>query len=194
MNAKLPTLLGAAAAIAIAAMPACAQTVAGPDTAGNKLEIDGTAPASCIISLPEQGAIVNASVTPGPNSAQVTVNQLVDPNTSVPQAASVDMLFPIACNTAHTVTVSTSQGALVLQAAAPPPGPGFRNRLAYNLSAQWSGQQVTSASDSGTPVTIYTPNAAAGQLLVGIAIPSGGAPLEAGTYSDAIIVSLQPTN
>jgi hypothetical protein len=133
---------------------------------------------------------VNANAS----SAQVTVTQLVDPATSVPQAASVTMRFPVVCNTAHTLTIRTSQGGLVLQTAAPPPGPGFRNRLGYGVSANWVGQQVSGTSDSGVPVTIVSANAASGELSVGIQIPAGGAPLEAGTYSDSLVVSLQPAS
>lgn len=193
-SAKIVLKTVLAAAVLSCASGAEAQSLIGSNTsgvAGGQLQISGNAPESCVITTPAQGAIANATFTAGPNSAQVTITQLVDPTTAVPQAATIDMLFPVVCNTAHTLTISTAQGGLVLQAAAPPPGAGFRNRLDYQVNANWVGQQVSGTS--AAPLQISSPDAATGQLDVSIAIPAGGEPLEAGAYSDSLIVNIQPT-
>jgi hypothetical protein len=159
--------------------------------AGGQLEVAGVAPQGCVIQTPAQGAVINATVTPGPNSAQVSITNLVDSNTGVPQAANVEMQFPVTCNVAHNLTIATAQGGLVLQGGQPP-GPGITNRLNYQVSATWAGRQASSASTA--PLQISSPDAATGQLDVNISIPGGGTPLEAGVYSDSLVVNLVPAS
>jgi hypothetical protein len=186
----------AAALTAACSVGTLAQSLPGASAdgvSGSKLEIAGTAPEACIIATPTQETINNATLVANTATAQVTVTQLVDPNTAIPQAAVVNMAFPVVCNTAHSLTITARSGGLVLQASAPPPGPGFRNHLDYQVSADWAGQQ-TSQLSSGAPVQITSNNAASGQLFVTISIPAGGVPLEAGTYSDSLIVNLQPAS
>lgn len=181
-----------AAAFIAAATNVGAQSLVGsnPDgVGGSQLEITGIAPEGCVIATPTQGAITNAILTPGANSAQVRILQLADPTTAVPEAATMDMTFPVTCNTAHSLTISTLQGGLV---NASPPGPGFRNRLDYQVNANWDGQHVSGTS--AAPVQMSVPNAATGQLDLSIVIPAGGIPLVAGAYSDSLIVNILPAS
>lgn len=165
-------------------------TNVGNGTGGNELVITGQSPQACVISGAAQSSVSNATVTTGAGAAQVVVGQLVDLN-AVPLAARVSVALPVICNTANVVSISTSNGALTLENPAPA-APGFRSQLPYQLSATWAGQQET--VNSGTPLTITSANAATGNLLLTIAIPAGGEPLIAGTYTDSVVVLLQPSS
>lgn len=177
----------------------CAQSLPGGlnlgnAAAGGQLQITGLAPQACIISAPSENGLANATLSAGATSAKIVVTKLVDPATAVPLAATVNMAFPVVCNSAHRMTVETRDGGLILQQAAPPPGPGFRNRLGYRVTAMWAGQQAQGSTDSRVPVEIDTSNGAAGELLLTIQIPAGGEPLVAGMYSDSIVLNLQPAS
>lgn len=185
--------------LALASQQAGAQSLPGGlnlgnAAAGSELQITGLAPQACIIAAPSQNGLANATLSAGPTSARIVVTKLVDPATSVPLAATINMAFPVVCNGAHRMTVETRDGGLILQQAAPPPGPGFRNRLGYRVTAMWAGQQAQGSTDSRVPVEIDTSNGAAGELLLTIQIPAGGEPLVAGMYSDSIVLNLQPAS
>jgi hypothetical protein len=176
--------------LTIAALPslAFAQTVDG--SGGQRLDLVGEAPSACVLAPPSAGAGVNASLNVhSGRSAEVILNQLVDEETARPRAASRSINFPVVCNAAHTVVVRTTRGALVAEGAEP--GQGFRNRLPYQVSADWLGQTATGASDSLTPVNISAANGGAGSLSLIVEIPGGGDPLVSGTYSDSLVVEFR---
>ncbi len=191
-------VVSAGALLAAGAVAAHAQSLPVPNqggVSGGQLEIAGVAPGGCIIAAPRQQFVANASLTgTTATNAQVSILQLVDPNTAVPQASTISLAFPVACNTAHVVTLTTRSNGLQLQTVAPPPGPGFRNHLDYQMSVGWGGQRATQLSGTATPVRVASPNAAAGELSVTVQIEGGGMPLEAGVYSDSLILSLQPAS
>jgi hypothetical protein len=192
---QIPGVLAAALAMFLLAPYAHAQTTPlGPDVAGGRLDIVGEAPQGCILSPPTETAISNAALVAGPTAGQVRLTQFVDPQTAVPNAATIGLDFSVVCNAAHHLTVRTLQGGLVLASPAPAPGPGLRNSVPYQVSVAWAGQQAMGSSDTMVPVDIATANGAAGVLSITIAVPGGGDPLVAGTYSDSLVVELLPTN
>jgi len=194
-SARFGRLAGFAILASLASAGVQAQTLSGTSgaSASSQLDISGVAPSGCVISTPNTGATSNASLSAGPGAAEVTVLQLVDPNSAVPLPANITLQFPVICNGAHVLTITARDGALVLQQSAPPPGPGFRNSLVYQIQADWVGQSV-SASSADAPLQINSANAATGDLNVNIQIPGGGEPLEAGTYTDQLIVNLHPAS
>lgn len=188
-RAILPLVFVLAPAMAMAqAVPG--GTNLGNGSGGNQLVITGQAPQACIISGTVQSSETNATVSAGPTAAQVVVAQLVDAN-SVPETATANLQLPVICNTANVLSISTANGALTLQGTAPAAA-GFRSQLPYTLSASWAGQAQT--VNSGTALQIASANAATGTVSLNIDIPGGGEPLLAGTYSDSIVVQLQPSN
>ena len=189
----LPALSAALTALFLASL-AHAQTTGLGDVAGGRLDIAGIAPQGCVLSPPAETAISNAALTAGPTAGQVRLTQFVDPQTAVPVAANIGLDFSVICNAAHHLTVRTLQGGLVLTTPAPPPGPGLRNSVPYQVSVAWAGQQATGSSYTTMPVDIATANGASGILSITIAVPGGGDPLVAGTYSDSLVVELLPAN
>ena len=188
-RAILPLLLVLTPTMALA-QAISGGTNLGNSSGGNQLVITGQAPQACVIAGSVQSSETNAVVNAGPTAAQVVVGQLVDAN-SVPMAATANLQLPVICNTANVLSISTANGALTLQGTAPP-ATGFRSQLPYTVSANWAGQaQIV---NSGEPLQIASANAATGTVSIDIAIPAGGEPLLAGTYSDSIVVQLQPSN
>ncbi len=179
-------------ALALAApVLAFGQTV---NTGQGRLDLSGVAPSACLISTPTAAAGSNSSFQPaGTQSGQVTITQMVDPNTAVPVASSINLALPIICNAAHNVTVSTTNGGLARAGVAPGAGPvgGFRQFLPYQVTATWAGQTQNATSQAGTTVSINSSDGAAGQLSLTIAVPGGGDPMVAGAYSDQVVVQLQ---
>jgi hypothetical protein len=101
---------------------------------------------------------------------------------------------PIICNTAHHVIVRTANGGLRRDGSvtvSPISINGFREFLPYQITANWSGQDITSSSLTPNPVDISTSDGAAGQLSLTIDVPAGGDPLVAGAYSDSVVIELQ---
>jgi hypothetical protein len=177
-----------------AAVPALAAAQVVDPAVRPRLDLIGDAPSACMLQAPTAGPGANAALERvGPLSGQVRITRLVDPNTLEPQAASIDLAFPLICNSAHRLIVRTARGGLVLDTPAPP-ATGFRDRLSYTVEAEWAGARAEGSSDSRTPVDIAVSDGAAGVVSVSIRIPGGGAPLVAGAYSDSVVVELQPAN
>ena len=184
----------AALLLALIAAPsaALAQTT---DIGRGRLDMVGTAPSACVISAPTNVAGNNATfVLSSAQSGQITITQLVDQTTAQPTAATINLSLPIICNSAHTLTVTTSNGGLARVGGAGRNAVetnGFREFLPYSVQAVWAGQSVNGDSTKTPPVNIVVPDGAAGQLSLTVAVPSGGDPLVAGTYSDSLVIQLQ---
>jgi hypothetical protein len=171
---------------------AAAQTL---DSGGGRLDIEGTAPSACVISAPAGAAGANATFqATGARSAQVSITQMVDPQTAVPRATTINLDLPVICNTAHHLVVRTANGGLLrvgASGATQATVNGFREFLPYQVTAAWSGQTVTGGSQTGTPVNITAVDGAAGQVSLTIDVPAGGAPMVAGAYADSLVIELQ---
>jgi len=164
-------------------------------TPQGRLDIVGEAPNACVISSAGSAAGANAvfrSLAAG--AAEIRITEIIDPQTSTARPSSINVLLPIICNSAHRLVLSSGNGGLLRDGGSTQPGPGgFREFVPYQVSAVWSGQSVTSASDQG-PVVINVLDGAAGDASVTIDVPGGGAPLVAGGYSDAVVIELRVEN
>ncbi|HET9630055.1 MAG TPA: hypothetical protein VFP14_11290 [Novosphingobium sp.] len=177
---------------ALAAAPASAQAIS---EASRRIVISGDAPSACVIASPTAEQGTNASFSSQSAAAgQITITQLVDPVSSTPLGSALAIDLPVICNTAHVLTVRSSNGALTRPgAAAGPASGGFSATLPYRVSVDWGGQSLSRQSDAGT-AQIALASAMQGTARVAFATTPGGAPLVAGQYTDALIVELAPTN
>ena len=169
---------------------AIAQTT---DVGRARLDLAGQAPSACVISGPTAVSGSNATFSPaGAQQGQITITELADPQTAVPQAASINLALPVICNAAHSVVISTTNGGLARAGAAGNSEVnGFRQFVPYQLSVSWAGQSADATSQAGPTITIKTNDGAAGQLSLVVKVPGGGAPLIAGAYGDQVVVQLQ---
>lgn len=179
----------------LAAIAALAPGLAFAQTANigqGRLDLVGQAPSACLISQPTASTGQNATLSQtGAQSAQIRISELVDPQTAQPRASSMNVTLPVICNAAHRLTVKSGNGGLLRAGGRRGAVNGFRQLLPYQVSADWSGQSITGSSETGTPVTINSPNGAAGQVSLSITVPAGGDPLVAGSYSDSVVIELQ---
>lgn len=176
--------------LVVAAVPALAQST---DTARQRLELAAVAPSVCVIRPPAAVTGVNASYqTTGASTGEVRIAEMADPQTAQPRAAAITIALPVICNSAHVLTARSSNGGLQRTGSNERNQPGgFTEFLPYSLNMVWAGQDVTRASDAGSPLTIAADNGGAGNVAIGFSVPAGGTPLIAGTYADSIIVEFR---
>jgi len=186
------TLLAAASLIAVSS--ASAQTVSSGSQASSRLDIFGLAPNACVLSPPIAASGANASFTAlGGQTGVIRFTQFVDPRTAQPRGASISLAFPVVCNSAHRITVRTDGRGLARIAGAAPAA-GFRDRLDYQVSADWAGLTASGSSDAPIPIDLRTTNGAAGQVNLLVDVAGGGAPLVAGDYASTLTVELEASN
>lgn len=184
--APLPAVLAAVFCLA----PAAALAQGPHPVASGRLDVVGDAPNACVLKAPLVGDAVNATlVSSDTRTTRIQLTQFVDPVSAVPLAASINLSFPLVCNGAHEVTLTATNGALLLEGPQTS-APGFRTRLAYVVQADWAG--LHASNDSSTPIALDSQNGAAGLISVILTIPAGGDPMIAGAYSDAITIELKP--
>lgn len=159
-------------------------------------QLIGEVPSACSIT----GAAVqlsssNATFTPsGLSASKVELTSLVDvgTNAGVSRGASVQFEIPATCTVTHRLLITSGNGGLALNDnGALPPSNGFRSVLPYTITADWGGKNVSGLT-SGTGLSTTIEDAATGAVIVQINIPSGGDPLVAGAYSDAVRIDLTP--
>ena len=173
--------------------PAAAFAQQAPNTAvQSRLDLDGVAPAACVLNGPSSSNSVNATVNDaGSRTTQVTITNLVDTSSLAAQAATVNLAFPLICNGPHTVTLTTANGGLTLEGGAPS-APGFTDHVDYVMEATWAGKVSSVSTGSARTLQISTSDGAAGVVSLSIQIPGGGNRLIAGTYSDTLTLDVQP--
>jgi len=187
----LTKVLVAATAMSLVAGGALAQTTS---IGQGRLDMEGTAPSTCLVSAPQAAVGSNATFdSTSSQQGQVTITALADPQTAIAKQASISVALPAICNTAHHVTVTSLNRGLLRQGgvASQTSVNGFREFVPYSVTASWAGQTATGQSLSGTPVNINASDGAAGQVSLTIDVPAGGDPLVAGTYSDSLTIELQ---
>ena len=192
MRAPATTLLSAALALAFSASGAMAQDVTH---ATQRLELHGDAPAGCVANSARASKQVGTLYQDnGPTGGVVTFPNLVDETTAAARASSIELALPVVCNTSHLITVRSYNGALVRQGAGGANSAGgFSESQTYDVGLQW--QQLTAQLSAGaTNASIAYGQPAKGDLIVDIAVPRGTQPLVAGTYTDAVVVEIRPTN
>ncbi len=193
MNIGL-SLIAASLALVTASAAAAQTTSPGLDKAGSRLDIFGTAPSACVLSPPTAATGANAAfVVQAGQAGVIRFTQFVDPQTSQPRASSINLVFPIVCNSAHRLIVRTDGNGLVRTPGAAP-AVGFRDRVGFQVSADWAGVSASGSSASLTPIDLQTANGAAGQLNLLVDVTGGGTPLVAGAYAGTLIVELEASN
>lgn len=177
--------------VAATAFPASAQVL---DTASQRLELAGDAPAACVYSAPRATRTNNATfAVTGQSTAQIGIVQFVDPTTAEPRASEVELTMPVICNIRHQVRVRSINGGLVRAASNNRGSTGFREFLPYAIALDWAG---TSASLQSTAQggTVVGGQPARGDLQLRIATPGGGNPMVAGQYNDSIVIEFSIGN
>ncbi|WP_067732982.1 hypothetical protein [Novosphingobium naphthalenivorans] len=167
---------------------------AAPDQ--QPLYLYGDAPAACVINQPRATNAQNATFAAGSvGSGQITITQLVDNQTAMARPTSIELDFPVVCNSSHSVVVRSNNGGLLRSGAqaGSTAGGGFSEFLPYQVAIDWAGMNLVRQSDAGT-ASIASSDPARGDMAIRISTPAGGGPLVAGEYSDAIVVELVPAN
>lgn len=185
---RLRTSLILALATAVAT-PVAAQD---PSVARANLDMVGYAPSACLINGVARGTGNNAVLgAAGARQADIRIIELVDPATAGTRATSISLALPVVCNVGHQVILRTQNGGLSRsnRAGGAQATPGFRESVAYDVTARWAGATAVGRSDA--PFELSAPEAAAGDLSIDITIPAGGDPLVAGAYSDQLVVELR---
>lgn len=177
----------------VAGSPASAQAV--PEVS-RRIVLSGDAPSACVIANPTGEVGTNASFgSQSSTTGQIAITQLVDPVTSIARASALAIDLPVICNTAHVLTVRSTNGGLARVGAgggAATSG-GFSEFLPYRVSIDWGGQSLSQASDAGT-AQIPLATAMQGSARIAFATSPGGAALVSGQYTDALIIELAPNN
>jgi hypothetical protein len=155
-----------------------------------EVTIAGTANPACVIKGPALASGNNISFAPsGSNAGEIRFTQLVNASTAEVREAQVDLVLPIICNSAHRFVLKSANRGLSRIGDAPANG-AFRTSVPYSVKASWQGRQLDQSSEAGDFV-IDIPGSGAGDLSLSIAVPPGGQPLVAGSYSDTITVQLE---
>ncbi len=192
MRAPATTLLSAAVALAFSATGAMAQDTTH---ATQRLELHGDAPAGCVANSARASKQIGTTYQDnGPTGGVVTFPLLVDESTATARASSIELAVPVVCNTSHVITVRSYNGAFIrVGAGGANSTGGFSESLGYDVGLQW--QDLTAQlTPSSTNAAIAYGQPAKGDLIVDIAVPRGTRPLVAGTYTDAVVVEIRPTN
>jgi hypothetical protein len=181
-----------AIALLLAAFAVATSAVAAPDqNPSQPLTVKGDVPVRCKMSPPVSGGSgTNTTFAQNSSGGEIDLTALVDANTAKTLAAQETIQFPIICTGAHTLTVTTQHGGLVNQNVAAPAG-GFAVHADYTLNATWAGTtRSLTTSGAQAALDLSQSDAAGGELTIGFSLLGGVGPLQAGTYSDEIVVQL----
>lgn len=190
---RIPALIFASLG-ALAAVPAAAQQI---DTSSQRLELLGDAPAACVLNTPTATNAVNSTFgLNGYASGRVGIVQFVNPQTAQSNASSIELNFPVICNSPHRVVMRSANGGMLRVGAGAinqRGSNGFTEFTPYSLTLNWAGQTLNRASDAGSGA-IDAAQAGTGDLSLRISTPAGSGPFVAGTYNDTIVIELQAAN
>lgn len=166
------------------------------DRDSQQLELRGDAPVACVANSARATNQVNATFqNTGPSSGVVVFPTLVDQSTAAARASSIALSLVIVCNSSHQVSLRSSNGGLRREGSNPGRNAtgGFSEFQTYGVSFEWQGK--TTAIGSGlTSATLSHGSPAKGDMLINLAVPPGGQPLVAGTYTDTVVVEIRPAN
>ncbi len=176
------------------AAPALAQ---GVETGLRPVEIVGTATPACLMRAPSNASGVNANFRNISGTAgEIRIVEMVNPQTALPRNTSLNLAFPVICNSAHFLRIQSTNGGLRRL------GSNERNQsrgsfaefLPYSLSAIWAGQNRSLLSNVSGGLQINSANGGAGTVDMGFAVAAGSVPLVAGAYTDTITVEFRAAN
>lgn len=184
----LSLMIVAAAAVAA---PAQAQELS---RGTQRLELVGAAQVGCVAGAARPGRQVNATFQDGgPAGGTVVIPVLVDPNTAATLGSSIELSLPVVCNTSHSISVRSYNGALTRDGANGRAAGGFAESQVYGVAVTWQNQTARIDGTSRTAAFAW-PQPAKGDVTVDIEVPRGTAPLVAGAYRDAVVVEIRPAN
>jgi hypothetical protein len=174
-----------------------AGTAAAQESQSQSFTIRAHAHSVCKLSVLENAGASNMTLNPDSGAGGiVTIPALSDANTDQVQPASIALTVNIICNRAHSLKVTTGHGGLSPAVAGSEAHTGFANRVDYATHANWGGAaallQTSGVSGQASP-EIHSPGAYTGNLSLQILVDRSGAgnlPLEAGSYTDSLKLTL----
>jgi hypothetical protein len=165
------------------------------DTGQSRLEIAGRAPPACVLNAPTASGGQNASFSgTGATSGEILITEFGDPLTAQPRGAAINLALPVICNSAHRLTVTSSNGGLLRDGgnARNRQSPtGFGEFVGYQISANWAGQNASVQTSNNNVLAIATADGGAGDMGLTITVPPGGGALVAGRYADTVTVQFE---
>lgn len=178
-------------AVAAVAAPAQAQELS---RGTQRLELVGAAQVGCVAGAARPGRQVNATFQDGgPAGGTVVIPVMVDPNTAATLGSSIELSLPVVCNTSHSISVRSYNGALTRDGANGRAAGGFAESQVYGVAVTWQNQTARIDGTNRTAAFAW-PQPAKGDVTVDIEVPRGTAPLVAGAYRDAVVVEIRPAN
>lgn len=177
-----------------AAVPAQAQEL---NRGTQRLELLGAAAPACVAGSARPGRQVNATYQDGgPSGGTIVIPILVDPTTAATQGSAIQLNLPVVCNTSHHISVRSYNGGLLRDGAGAGGNRntgGFSQFQGYDVLVAWQNATARIGGNGSTAALAYG-QPAKGDLILDIAIPKGTQPLVAGTYRDAVVVEIRPSN
>lgn len=190
---KTRLLLGAAL-LAVPAVPASAQDAIGPVSDTETIRVLAAAQPACVVGAANGRGGSNAAFTAdGNGGGSVIISQLVDPQTAQPRASHIEIALPAICNAAHRLIIASGSGGLLREggrANARASNSEFGDLLPYSITYDWGGAQATTSSERGFQSIPH--GAAQGELLLQIDTSASSDLLNAGRYTDTIVIRFEP--
>ncbi len=171
----------------------------GNDGGGSNLSVGGHSDPTCAFeSAPALVNATNMSLNSATaSSGQISINELVDQNTSTLNVASIELEISGLCNQAHTLSLKTTSGGLVPQEAKSVAGGPFILHVNYRATVQWGNQTAvleTNSTPGAKSASGVIPGANQGVLNLTLDIDNTtndmNVPLVEGTYSDTLVVQI----
>jgi hypothetical protein len=185
-------------AFALLASPAAAQDASGlniDSTGRQQFEIAALAPPACLVGSGTSTGGSNAAFqADGATGGIVQITALADPDTAQGNAAEMQVIVPVICNSAHAITVSSANGGLLRSGGARASLGGFLQFLPYRVDYTWAGQDVSGASDTAAALGLQVPSPGQGDLQVAISLAATDTPLVAGSYEDTLLIEITAAN
>jgi hypothetical protein len=138
------------------------------------ITLTATVPSVCTVS---------GSATP----TAATQNLTIDPTGRV-STSTLNLSFPIACNNAATLAVSSVNTGLTGPAAVA----GYENKIDYTAVTSGVFPQITLNTAGAPPTSVLSAGPANGTLAVAITPTANVNPLASGLYSETLRLTITP--
>jgi hypothetical protein len=200
MNRQTNHVLFAIALLALA--PAVAQEGGnGNGPQSSHYNVIGSVPQICALGEPQLAAGVPANNVLGLTGRAITISSLVDSSTLAVNPATFGVDLSAFCNYAHRLAVESQNNGMWRQGTTPL-AQGFASAIPYTAQVRWADTnntlQATAANRQMVSLTVPVNTPSAGQIELQFDIVAGRSnalsfsPLLAGSYSDTILVTVEP--
>jgi hypothetical protein len=170
------------------------------DTVGGKVAISGEAQAVCAFTTsPSASAASNMQLSSATtNASTVLINQLIEPSTARLNPAAITLTIKATCNAAHQVRFSSMRGRLARDEQSAVVSGVFLDGINYKASLSWATRELSIQADGSPNLGSATEDSAAntGDLIVVVTVDGTdndfSLPLQAGGYSDTLLIGLFP--